>query len=141
MEMQEHPAAGVTLRRYASILQVAARIGLVLLLVTFVLYASGAVSPHVAISDLPSTWSLRSSEYIQQTGGYTGWQWIRALHCSDALNMAAIAVLAGVSMLCLVCVVPVLARNHDRIYLLLVLIQIAVLILAASGIFTRGPAT
>ena len=50
--------------RYAAWLDVGTKVGLVLLVATFALYATGIVPPHIPLSDLPAFWVLPVNEYL-----------------------------------------------------------------------------
>jgi hypothetical protein len=46
--------------------------------------------------------------------------------------------LAGCSALCLLAIIPAYVRRRDTVYAIVCLLEIAVLVLAASGILTSG---
>lgn len=128
------PYASLEELRYAKVLQVATRIGLVLLVLSFFMYMSGLVSALVPVGQLPQLWQLSAREFVAATHAATGWEWLRLVGYGDVLNLAAIAFLAGVSGLCLLAVLPLLVRRRDWVHALVVVAQIAVLVLAASNL-------
>ncbi len=125
-------------RLYADLLDKGMKIGLVMLVVTFGLYVSGIMEPKVPVEELPSYWSLSVHDYLQQTGIGTGWSWLGNLGKGDLLNFTGIAFLAAVTIVCYLAIVPSLLRKKDMPYVVLALIEVAVLALAASGILKAG---
>jgi hypothetical protein len=122
--------------RYARVLQIAARIGLLMLIASFALYVSGAVSPLVPLADLPRYWGLSAREFVAATHQPTGWAWLKQIGESDIANLVPIAFLAGVSALCSLAVLPQFARRGDAVHAAILVLQVVVLLLAASNLFT-----
>jgi hypothetical protein len=131
---------------YAKILDVGMNIGLVLLLVTFALYASNLVKPAVPLDELPRYWSLSAHEYLEVTNRIyvhhehpiTGWAWVSALNKGDYLNFVGIAFLSLVTIVCFVGIIPTLLRKKDVAYAVMALLEAVILTLAASGLLTVG---
>jgi hypothetical protein len=131
---------------YASILEVGVYLGLVVLLVTFALYASGVVAPSVPLHELPNYWQLSVHDYLEVTNAehlhhehvITGWAWISVIGKGDYLNFIGIALLAGVTIVCFLGILPTLIRKHDRIYTTMAVLEVLVLTLAASGVLAAG---
>jgi len=63
---------------------------------------------------------------------------MRMLEKGDFLNFVGIAFLAGVTMICYVRIIPILFRKKDRVYALIAILEVLVLMLAASGILKAG---
>jgi hypothetical protein len=124
--------------RYARWLQWTSRAGLAVLVMTFFLYLSGLVPPLVAHERLPSVWNLSAAEYQRATGSPTGWGWLGLLGHSDIASLVGIAVLASCSIACLAAIMPFYARRRERVYVVICLLEIGVLLLAASGILNFG---
>ncbi len=119
-------------QRYARWLAWGSRLGLALLAVGFALYLAG-VTPQVPIEQLPALWDRPAAEYLQRAGLQPGWHWATLLHRSDMLVIAAIALLASCSIVCLAAVIPVFLRHRERALAWICGVQIVVLIVAASG--------
>lgn len=119
--------------RYARLLEGGTRVGLAVLVATFLAYAFGWTTPHVPPEDLPSLWHLPVAHYRQATGAPAGWDFLALAHHGDVVTLLGIVVLAGCSVVCLAALVPLYLRRDDRPYLALVLAQAGVLLLAASG--------
>lgn len=123
---------------YARILDKGMKIGLAILVVTFGLYVFGILQPHVPVNDLPKYWSMSVHEYLEATDIGTGWSWLGSLGEGDLLNFVGIAFLAGVTIVCYLAIVPSLMRKKDTPYVVLALVEVAVLVLAASGLLKAG---
>lgn len=124
--------------RYAGVLEWFTRLGLGLLSAAFLAYATGLLPGHVPIDRLPELWGLPAGEFLARTETPAGWGWIQLLGRGDMLNLAGIGLLAGCSMLCLASVLPIYLRRRERFYVAIVVLQIAVLVLAAWGILGGG---
>lgn len=127
-------------QRYARWLETGARIGLAVLVVSFIAYGAGLLQATVPPQRLPALWSLPVAAYLQQTQTPVGWGWLWHLRQGDMTPLLGIAVLAGCSMSCLLAVVPQYARRGDQAFVALCLAEVAVIVLAASGWLTGGHA-
>jgi hypothetical protein len=132
------PTQSVEQLRYARALDWGTRAGLVLLVVSFVAYVSGAIAPLVPLDELPALWHLPAERFRAITGAPTGWQWLALLDRGDLATFVGIAVLAGCSMACLVALLPLYLARRDRTYFALCVAELGVLGLAASGLLTTG---
>lgn len=123
--------------RYALVLGTGVKLGFVLLLVTFFLYLSGVLQPLIPVEQLPKYWGLPVDEFVRATGTPTGWGWLSQLARGDLLNLAGIALLAGISAIASASVLPVFARQREIAHLVICVLQIVVLVVSASGILSR----
>lgn len=120
-------------QRYATLLSWGGRAGLVLLIVSFLAYALGWVPAHVALDQMQQVWSLPLAQYLAQTRTPTGWHWVSLVANGDFASLVGIAILCGVSLVCLLAVIPIYARRGDWIYVALCVAALAIQLLAASG--------
>jgi len=125
-------------RVYARVLEWGMWIALVLVAVTFLIHATQLLPPRVAFEDLPRLWSMRCSEYLQATGASTGWGWAATLHYGDCLAMIGIALLASLSVVSYVHLIPHLLRDRDYTSVAITTAEILVIALAASGVLAGG---
>ena len=125
-------------RLYADILDKGMKIGLAILVITFGLYVFGIMEPKVPVNELPGYWSMSVHDYLAATGIGTGWSWVGSIGRGDLLNFTGIAFLAGVTIVCYLAIVPSLLRKKDTAYVVLALVEVAVLVLAASGLLKAG---
>ncbi len=120
--------------RYARVLQWGTRVGLAVLLASFAAYVLGLAEAHVPPAKLPEVWVHPVGRYLELTGSPTGWGWLALIHRGDIAGLLGIAILSGCSMLSLAALVPLYAARGDRAYVAICLAEIAVLLVAASGI-------
>jgi len=123
---------------YAKLLDIGMKIGLLMLVISFAIYVLGILTPHIPVGDLPKYWSMPVKEYLKATDIHTGWSWIHLLGKGDFLNFAGIAFLSGVTILCYMRIIPILFRKKDTVYAVLAIIEVLVLVLAASGLLKTG---
>lgn len=123
---------------YAKLLDWAMKTGILILVLTFIIYISGILSPHIPIDKLPLYWSMPVHEYLKATASPTGWAWLTMLNKADFINFTGIVFLASATIVCYLRIVPILLKNKDNIYALLAVIETVVLCLAASGILSAG---
>lgn len=123
---------------YAKLLDLGMKLGLLTLVVTFIIYVFGILTPHISVEQLPNYWNLPVKEYLKVTGIHTGWAWLNLVGEGDILNFIPIVFLAGVTILCYIRIIPILFRKKDTIYAVLAIVEVLVLVLAASGVLKSG---
>ena len=123
---------------YAKLLDLGMKVGLLTLVITFFIYMFGILSPHIPVDELPNYWKLPVKEYLKAADIHTGWSWVSSVNKSDFLNFVPIAFLAGVTILCYIRIIPILFRKKDTIYAVLAIVEVLVLVLAASGVLKSG---
>jgi Na+(H+)/acetate symporter ActP len=123
---------------YARWLSWCTRVGLTALALAFVAYLSGLAEPLIPLEHLPQVWSLPLERYLAASGAPTGWQWLRVAAKGDYANLAGIAMLGLVTVVCYVRLLAALLRRGERALALIAALQIAVLLAAAAGLLTGG---
>lgn len=138
--MSDKTTAGVGAEElaYARAMAIGSNLGFVILVIGFLLYAFGLVDAQVPVADLPTLWKLPATEYLARTGLPTGWGWVGLLPKGDMLGLLGIAVLSAVSLPCFVLIGVRYLRAGDKAFLAIAVLEVAVLVLAASGILTAG---
>lgn len=134
----DRPAVAEEQRAYARLLDIGMKVGLLALVVTFVVYVTGALAPRVPVAELPSYWSLPVKDYLAATGIPQGWGWVRLLGHGDCLNFIGIVFLSGVTIACYLAIIPIFFRKKDLLYAAIAIVEVLVLVLAASGVLTAG---
>jgi hypothetical protein len=124
--------------RYARLLDWGTRLGLVVLVLSFASYVLGLAESHVPVDRLPELWVHPVGRYLELTQSPTGWGWLALIHRGDVAGLAGIAILAGCSLVCLLALVPLYLKRGDKAFAVLCVAEVAVVLLAASGVLTGG---
>lgn len=120
--------------RYALLLDLGMKLALAALVAGFAAYVSGLLPALIPLEALPRLWTLPVADYVRESGMATGWGWLALPGKGDVVMTAGIAMLAGISIVCLAALVPAYARARDGPYLIVTLGLIGLLMLAASGV-------
>lgn len=123
---------------YAKLLEKGMYIGLLILLITFFLYAFGIMDPYIPLDKISNYWSMNVNDYLHHANIEAGWAWMGMLKYGDFVNFIGIAILAGVTILCYAAIVPTLLKNNDKVYAVLAILEVIILSAAASGILGTG---
>lgn len=124
--------------RYASWLDWGTRLGLLALAGLFLAYGTGTLQPHVPHERLATLWSLPVGQFLAATGLPTGWQWLQFAQHGDVANLIGICLLASCSLPALLALVPAYLQRGERVFAAICLAEVAVLLLAASGVLSVG---
>ncbi len=123
---------------YANILNIGMWLGLFALVVFFIIYVSGILQSFIPIEELPKYWGMKVKDYIHESHAPTGWAWTAMIGKGDYLNFVGIAALAGLTILCYLVILPIFIRKKNTPYVVIAILEVAVLLLAASGILKTG---
>lgn len=123
---------------YAGILSYGTWVGLATLVVTFFLYVSGILAPVIPIDKLPDYWTMKAKDYLHVAHLPQGWGWTNLVGHGDFVNFIGIAALAGLTVLCYAAIIPTLLRKKETAFVVMAVVEILILVLAASGILTAG---
>lgn len=135
------PGASVEQKRYGAILDICMKVGLLVLVISFILYLVGFPEPKIPVDEVSENWGLKvagDDGYLAKTGIQKGWSWATHLNQSDFLTFAPIAFLASVTVVCYLAILPIFLKRKDYIYALLAIGEVLVLVLAASGVLPSG---
>lgn len=124
--------------RYAKWLDITSKAGFLALVAGYLAYAMGWLETHVTVEQLPTLWNLPLAEYLARTDSPTGWGWLAHLHKGEFAALVGIAILAGCSIACLAAIIPTYLRRREHVYAGICAAEIAVLLLAASGVLGAG---
>ena len=123
---------------YADVLGKGRLIGIIFLFFTYIIYLFSIVKPYIPVDQLQKLWSLNINEFLEQTKISTGWNWISMLGYSDYMNFVGITILAGITIVSYLSIIPKLFKNKDFIYLGIAVMEVIVLVSAASGFLTAS---
>ena len=123
---------------YARWLEWGARAGLLVLVLSFVVYALELLTPLIPHAKLPTLWHLPAHHFAAATGAPTGWDWTRHLDKGDYVMLVGVAMLVAISAHCYARIIAVFAHRGERLHVVLAALQIVILIAAASGFLAGG---
>lgn len=132
--LPDHDSATDPQLVYARVLEWGTWIGIAALTFAFVAYCAGWLKPMVPLEAMPALWGHPVADYLQRSGLPTGWGWLAFVVHGDVANLVGIGILAGVSLLCLLALIPLYVARKDWIYALIAASGGAVLVLAASSL-------
>lgn len=123
---------------YAKILNAGMLIGLGSLIVIFVFYCLGVAEPLIPLEKVQTYWVMSVHDYLKLSGIQTGWAWLGNLEHGDMLTFLPIAFLSLLTIICYLAILPLLIRKKDFAFVVIAILEVAVLALAASGILSAG---
>ena len=123
---------------YANILNKGMAAGLIGLVVTFIIYGAGILKPMIPLEQVQHYWVMPVNEYLAASGIHAGWAWLGNLGYGDMLTFVPIAFLSLLTIVCYAAIIPGLLRKKDTAYVVLVVVEIIVLTVAASGLLGSG---
>jgi hypothetical protein len=115
-------------------LEVGTHIAFGVVVSTFAIYVLGVLTPLVPLPELVQLWKLPVDRFVAATGAPTGWGWLWLLGKGDYLNLLGIAVFVLITVAAYARLVPLFIRAGKRAQALFALLQVLVLLAAASGL-------
>ncbi|WP_051688057.1 hypothetical protein [Desulfofalx alkaliphila] len=120
---------------YAKMIKYGSLIGIAMLSVTFLAYIFGVVPGNIQPHEVAHYWHLSSEQFISATGTPSGWAWLGMLEYGNFLSILGIAWLASLTIIgYLAFLVPAYFKKKDTAFLTIAVVEVAVLVVAASGI-------
>lgn len=123
---------------YANLLFYGSWGSLALMAATYLVYVSGLLAPHVPLDKIIVLWEKNAHDYIVQGNVPVGWGWTALLGTGDFLNFLGLALLAGMTIICFIPLVPAYLKEKRPVYAIIAVLEILVLAFAASGIVGAG---
>jgi len=123
---------------YANILFYGCWLGILIMVVTYILYISGLLTPYVPLEKITQYWSQPVSQYVEGAGIPLGWGWVALVGKGDFINFLGIVLLAGLTILCFLTLIPAYLAQKEWVYAAITIVEVLVLILAASGVLVTG---
>ncbi|SMC20833.1 hypothetical protein SAMN02746041_01026 [Desulfacinum hydrothermale DSM 13146] len=135
---RESAQASPEQKRYADLLFYGAWAGIFLMIVTYVIYLTGLLDPHIPLNEIPHLWRLSVGEFLHEANAPHGWGWALLLGKGDYLNFLGIVLLAFMTIVGFLTLIPAYVRKKDWPFVVIVVLEVLVLALAASGILGAG---
>ncbi|MEW6103900.1 MAG: hypothetical protein AB1630_08845 [bacterium] len=123
---------------YGKTLSLCVKLGIFLLITSFIVYIFGILPPYIPIENLSKYWAMPSEKYLKSANIPSGWSWISLTKFGDFLNFIPIVFLSAITIICFLAILPIFYKKKDKTYLFLAILQVIILLLAASGILTTG---
>lgn len=123
---------------YANLLFYGCWGGLALMVATYTLYVTGILTPHIPLDKVPLLWSQPVGTYLELGAVPHGWGWTVLIAKGDFLNFLGIVLLAGMTILCYIPLIPAFLKRKEYLFAGLALAEIIVLLIAASGVAGGG---
>ena len=119
---------------FAAILELGSRATLVLVVVCFGVYLSGALPSSVSVGDIDRYWGLSLANYAEATGIPTGaGAWLFRLASGDGLAALPVILLSFLSLAAYIAIALPTIRERDWLYVLFIVLEAALLGAAAIG--------
>jgi len=131
---------------YAGILEKGMYAGLLFMIISFVLYVLGVITPVVPLNEIAGYWNQPVDQYLAAINANflhwdhppTGWAWLKLLGKGDFLNFLPVAILSGITIVCYLSIIPGLFKRGDTAMGIMAVVTAVILILAASGVLAVG---
>ncbi len=123
---------------YARWLDWGTRLSLAVLIAAFLAYVLGFTPAALPLAEVPRFWALPLERYLALSGGATGWGWLAMLDQGEYQNLIGVASLGLVTVVCYLRVLPLFLARGARLEAAIVVAQVLVLLLAASGLLAGG---
>ncbi len=123
---------------YANILFYGCWLGILIMVITYLFYITGILEPHVPLQRITQCWAEPVGRYIEGSAIPLGWGWVALLGKGDFLNFVGIVLLAGLTVVCFLTLVPAYLAQRQWVFAVISIIEVLVLVLAASGILGVG---
>jgi len=124
--------------RYANILFAGAWLGIFLMMVTYFIYVSGLIPAHVDMTTVTQNWDKGVIEYLKITNSPHGWAWLSLITKGDYLNFIGLVLIAVLTIFCYLFLIVGYGKRKDWAFLIIVISEILVLSMAASGLVGAG---
>jgi hypothetical protein len=123
---------------YANLLLMGMVAGIIVLVITYVIYLTGMLTPHVDLQVITANWGKGIHEYLEITHSPNGWGWLALLGKGDFINYIGFTLLGVMTIICYLVLVRGYAREKNWIFAVISILEILVLSVAASGILGSG---
>lgn len=123
---------------YAAVLDLGMKIGMGALILSFIVYMTGLLPPHIPHEELPNYWGLPLNDYLEATHVKNGWGWLELAGTGDFINFFGIAFLSTVTIMSYARIVIYPIKKKEKKFATMLIAQILILCLGASGILVAG---
>ena len=125
-------------KAYATLLMYGCWTGIGIMVLTYFLYLSGIMEPFITIDRVTDLWHLPSDEFSKRLDIPGGWGWTALLGYGDFLNFIGIVILGALTIVGYLMLIPAYIKKKDYLFTTIAIVEVLVLVLAASGILGSG---
>lgn len=136
--MKEQLHANRVQLTYATVLSLTSTLGIIFVAAGYLVYVFQWLPSAVSPAEIAMHWHLRAAEFHKVVPVPSGWDWVGQLGRGDVLSYLSIIYLSSVTIFCLVVIIPLFLREKDHIYTIITVLQVLVLVFAATGIVSGG---
>lgn len=126
---------------YAKTLDVVSHGVLLLMVAGYLAYMMQLLPLSLPVESIAANWHLSASAMQAKLHPSCGWECFSSLPAllhGDALSYASVVFLAMSTLICLITAAVVFSSEKRSLFLVITTLQVVVLLVAASGIMTRG---
>jgi hypothetical protein len=123
---------------YARILWYGSIISIVAITAAYMVYITGILPHYIEFDKIVELWGKKSHKFVEETNTPIGWEWLRLVMYGDFLNLLLLTFLSFLTIVCYLAIIPLLVAKKDFIYFVIALVEVLVLLLAASGLIVAG---
>jgi hypothetical protein len=123
---------------YARILGYGTKISILVIAAAYIAYITGILPHYIEFDKIVELWGKKSHKFVEETNTPLGWEWIGLVMYGDFLNLLLLTFLSFLTIICYLAIIPVLVAKKDFIYFVIALLEVVVLLLAASGLIVAG---
>ncbi|GAB1484846.1 hypothetical protein MASR2M78_36640 [Treponema sp.] len=125
-----------SVERFASVLSLGSKIGLIGVLLSFAMYVFGIIPARISIEKVGELWSLPLSDFIANSGIETGpWAWLGTAVYSDTLAVLTLAFLSILITLAYIWIIPSFVKEKRPAYVVMILAEITIVTAVMVGLF------
>jgi len=119
---------------YAKIIYHISNLGLLALIMGFILYIFGVLTPLVPLEELPKYWSLSLTQFLEKTGAPTGWRWTAMLGYGDVIPFLGVTILASVTFVCFLTLLFSFLQRGAKVLAFIAAMELFFILISASNL-------
>ena len=119
---------------YAKIIYHISNLGLFVLIMGFILYIFGVLTPLVPLEELPKYWSLSLTQFLEKTGAPTGWRWTAMLGYGDVIPFLGVTILASVTFVCFLALLFSFLQRGAKVLAFIAAMELFFILISASNL-------
>ncbi|MGC8775595.1 MAG: DUF1634 domain-containing protein [Chlorobaculum sp.] len=126
---------------YAKTLEFVSHAIIIVMALGFILYIFRLLPLTVPVETVAANWHLNATKLQMKIHHHSGWSCFEDVHTfmhGDTISYASVVFLSMATMVCLATATIAFFKEKNRIYLLITILQVLMLLVAASGKLTSG---